>query len=95
VQSDSSVQLEFRQCPLEQISPDVQSEFTVHVLSHVASGVGVGVFVGVFVGVLTGVPVGEFVGVPTKLNVSVHAGSEAFGVSWGTFGATGVVFVSC
>ena len=42
---------------------------------------------GVGVGVVVGEPVGVGVGVASA-NVSVHAGSAAFGVTWGTVGAT-------
>lgn len=49
-------------------------------------GVGVGVFVIVGVTVMVGVTVGE----PIE-NAKVQAGSDAFGLTWGTFGATGLV----
>lgn len=86
----SHVQFGLRHILPEQTSPDTQSVFKEQLSLQVASGVGVGVYVGVFVGVFAGV-VG--VGV-ARLNVSVHAGSAALGVTCGTVGATGFVFIS-
>lgn len=70
----------------------------------VGDGVPVGVLVGVSVGVEVGVLVGVDDGVPVSVgvidpvgvgvgeeiaNVKVHAGATAWGVDWGTVGATG------
>lgn len=54
----------------------------------VSDGVPVGVLVGVLVGVDDGVPVSVGVGEEIA-NVNVHAGAAAWGVDWGTVGATG------
>ncbi len=57
--------------------------------------VGVGVAVGPGVGVAVGPGVGVGVAVGTaRVKESVHAGSAALGVTWGTVGATGLVVVS-
>lgn len=56
-------------------------------------GVGVGVGVGVIVRVGVGVTVGVTVGEPME-NARVQAGSDALGLTWGTLGATGLVWVS-
>ena len=62
-------------------------------------GVGVGVAVGPGVGVGVGVAVGPGVEVGVGVGVamakaSVQAGAAAFGVTWGTVGATGLVVVN-
>ena len=57
----------------------------------VGCGVGVGVAVGTGVVVTVGVTVGVIVAIA---NASVQAGAIAFGFTWGTVGATGLVWVN-
>lgn len=91
VQSLSVIQLGFRQKPFEQVKVDGHPASPVHVLLH--WGGGVGVFEGVLLGVLdrTGDGVGDFTAIE---KTNLHAGATACGVSWGTVGATVVLFSS-